>query len=354
MLTEQEVVAAALAEHGPEQAEKFVQEVIWRSYFKGWLERRPGIWSSYRSGLHSDRQSVDADPRLMEQFESAQSGTTGLTCFDAWMTELRDTGYLHNHARMWFASIWIFTFQLPWRLGADLFYRHLLDGDPASNTLSWRWVAGLHTRGKVYQAQAWNIAKFTAGRFAPNESDLASDVVGLDQIEEPQGLPEAAPLRKCVPPKPGQPTALLITEEDCLLEDFDLAGLDIRTAARLRTSHLRSDQPVSGRVIAFEDAALADTAQRCGVDAPQMDADDPAALAEWAASNGAVQIATPYAPTGPLRDMLEQAAPALASHGIILSEWQRDWDRQIWPYATAGFFKVKKRIPHLLQDLGLT
>jgi deoxyribodipyrimidine photo-lyase len=64
--------------------------------------------------------------------------------------ELVETGYLHNHARMWFASIWIFTLRLPWELGADFFLRHLLDGDAASNTLSWRWVAGLHTKGKHY------------------------------------------------------------------------------------------------------------------------------------------------------------------------------------------------------------
>ena len=50
---------------------------------------------------------------------------------------------MHNHVRMWFASIWIFTLNLPWQLGADFFMQHLLDGDPASNTLSWRWVAGI-------------------------------------------------------------------------------------------------------------------------------------------------------------------------------------------------------------------
>ena len=94
-------------------------------------------------------------------------GATGIDCFDAWARELVATGYLHNHARMWFASIWIFTLRLPWELGADFFLRHLIDGDPASNTLSWRWVAGLQTAGKTYLATAENIARFTGGRFAP-------------------------------------------------------------------------------------------------------------------------------------------------------------------------------------------
>ena len=107
------------------------------------------------------------------RLEQALAGQTGLDCFDAWVCELRETGYLHNHARMWFASIWIFTFELPWRLGADFFYRHLLDGDAASNTLSWRWVAGLHTRGKPYAARADNIRKFTGQRFNVRDEDLA-------------------------------------------------------------------------------------------------------------------------------------------------------------------------------------
>ena len=62
---------------------------------------------------------------------------------------------------MWFASIWIFTLNLPWELGANFFYKNLLDADPASNTLSWRWVAGLHTEGKFYLARQENIEKFS-------------------------------------------------------------------------------------------------------------------------------------------------------------------------------------------------
>ncbi|WP_410349501.1 FAD-binding domain-containing protein [Yoonia sp.] len=166
LVLESDAVAVALAAHGPHDAEKSVQEVIWRGYCKGWLECRPQVWDSYRDVLDADLAALDRDRRLRRDVDRAMVGQTGLTCFDAWAAELVDTGYLHNHARMWFASIWIFTLWLPWRLGADFFYRHLLDGDAASNTLGWRCVAGLHTRGKPYPADAQNIATFTAGRFA--------------------------------------------------------------------------------------------------------------------------------------------------------------------------------------------
>lgn len=349
LVLESDAVARALAAHGPEDAEKFVQEVIWRGYFKGWLERRPQIWDSYRAGLEDDLASLERDRRLRRDVDRAENGQTGIACFDAWSNELVDAGYLHNHARMWFASIWIFTLGLPWRLGADFFYRHLLDGDAASNTLGWRWVAGLHTRGKPYPADAQNIATFTAGRFQPRPGDLAEMTQGLEATE-PDGLPPVLPLRPVTPPQAGQPTALLITDEDCRVKDFDLAALDIRVAATLSASHLRSLLPVSDLVHRFEEGALIDAALRTGIAATPMKADDPASLARWATSAGASQIATPYITRGPLRDWLDQAAPALAKAGITLCEWRRDWDAAIWPHATAGFFKVKQNIPRILEQ----
>ncbi len=347
LVLEQDLVAAALAAHGPEEAEKFIQEVIWRGYFNGWLEHRPQVWDSYRIGLEADLAALDRDRRLRRDVDRAMNGQTGLECLDAWANELVQTGYLHNHARMWFASIWIFTLQLPWRLGADFFYRHLLDGDAASNTLGWRWVAGLHTRGKPYPADAQNIATFTAQRFTPRATDLAKVTHGLE-ASEPDGLPPARPLRPFTAPKPGQPTALLITDEDCRIEDFDLAALDIRTTATLATSALRSPLPVSDLVTRFEADALADAALRAGSQPKALQATDPAALAKRAAAAGATQIATAYIPRGPLRDWLDQAGPSLAAQGLTLCEWQRDWDAAIWPHATAGFFKVKQNIGQIL------
>jgi deoxyribodipyrimidine photo-lyase len=353
LVTEQEVVTAALAAHGSEAAKTYVEEVIWRGYFKGWLERRPQVWDSYVQGLQADFLSLKRDRQIRRDVDLATSGQTGIDCFDAWVQELVETGYLHNHARMWFASIWIFTLGLPWRLGADFFYRHLLDGDAASNTLGWRWAAGLHTRGKPYPARPQNIATFTHGRFAPRDDDLAEVTHGLEATE-PDGLPTVMPIRNVRAPQSGIPTALLITDEDCCLEDFDLSNLDICGTATLSCSHLRSPLNVADAVLAFEAGALADAALRRNASPVHLTATDPETLANWATEVGARQIFTPFVTRGPLRDWLDKAEVILTGSGITLCEQRRDWDDAIWPHATAGFFKIRKHIPRILDQTVLT
>jgi deoxyribodipyrimidine photo-lyase len=352
LVLEQEAVATALGAHGHAGAEKFIQEVIWRGYFKGWLEHRPGIWQAYRDGLMRDLERMEGERRLRRVVVSAEAGETGLACFDAWARELVETGYLHNHARMWFASIWIFTFGLPWRLGADFFLRHLLDGDPASNTLGWRWVAGLHMRGKPYVARAANIETYTDGRFAPRPIELAQDVTGLEG-EEREGLPPVMPLRVPRAPDAAVPSVLLLTEEDCCAEDFVPDRFDLRGVVTLAGSHLRSTRAVAKHVLRVEARALSDAAARGGWQAEVVRAGVPGNLAAWAGRCGARQIVTPYVPVGPLRDWLIEAQAGLEARGIVLAEWQRDWDRAIWPHATAGFFGVRKQIPRILSETGL-
>ncbi|MET1414765.1 FAD-binding domain-containing protein [Roseibium sp. HPY-6] len=351
LITEQEVVNAALEHHGQSGAEKFIQEVLWRSYFKGWLERRPGVWSAYRQGLAQDLDAVSANAGRQRALEEAESGRTGLDCFDAWARELTDTGYLHNHARMWFASIWIFTLKLPWRVGADFFLRHLLDGDPASNTLSWRWVAGLHTRGKLYEAQAWNIEKFTGGRFTPEPFDFETAPIALDGTE-PEGLPPLQPVRPARPPERNTPTLVVLTEDDCLPETLFPDHLDIRSVAILPTSELRSPRPVAGAVARFETGALLDAGERFGNGHEMLDAALPESLVVLAERCGARQLLAPFAPTGPLKDFFDAAAPAIAKQGLCLSECRRPWDDAVWRYASAGFFKVKKQIPNILDTMA--
>ena len=353
LLTEQEVVAAAISAHGYEGAEKFVQEVIWRGYFKGWLERRPQVWRGYCDGLTTDLTALSLDRALRRDVQKAMEGDTGVACFDAWVDELLNTGYLHNHARMWFASIWIFTLGLPWRLGADFFYRNLLDGDAASNTLGWRWVAGLHTRGKPYAAKAWNIATFTDQRFTPQKDDFNQIVSGLEDTE-PDGLPPVMPLRELNYPQINQPTALLITDEDCMLEDFNLDRFNIHTIGTMKASHLRSPLTVAKAISDFEDSALCDSAARIGVKPIHLRADHPEQLVNFALAAGATQIVTPYVTRGPLHDWLDQAKPALSESNITLAEWRRDWDSAIWPHSTAGFFKVKKQITSIIKQFSLT
>ena len=161
VLSELEVMNLSLKKHSFVKIEKFIQEVLWRVYWKGWLELRPLVWSDYIINLKSIREKYKEDPKYLEAIE----GKTNIECFNEWVKELKTYNYLHNHTRMWFASIWIFTIDLPWQLGAEFFLKHLYDGDAASNTLGWRWVAGIQTQGKHYLASEWNIKKFTNNRF---------------------------------------------------------------------------------------------------------------------------------------------------------------------------------------------
>ena len=157
LITEYEVTKKVLSKFPFQKVEKFIQEIFWRVYWKGWLELRPQVWTDFIEDL----KGIEED----KNYQIAVSGKTEIECFNDWVNELKENNYLHNHTRMWFASIWIFTLNLPWQKGAELFMKHLFDGDAASNTLSWRWVAGLQTKGKHYIAQGWNIAKFTNNKF---------------------------------------------------------------------------------------------------------------------------------------------------------------------------------------------
>tara|TARA_Y100001968_G_scaffold30977_1_gene23850 strand:- start:7050 stop:8165 length:1116 start_codon:yes stop_codon:yes gene_type:complete len=140
-----------------DKKKKFIEEILWRIYWKGYLENHKSIWIEYKN--------FKPNPHNSNMLETAMLGKTGIKFFDNCIEELRENNYLHNHSRMWFASIWIFTLKLPWQLGARLFLRHLLDGDASSNTLSWRWVAGLHTNNKPYIATKENLSKYTLNRF---------------------------------------------------------------------------------------------------------------------------------------------------------------------------------------------
>ncbi|MDC6477664.1 FAD-binding domain-containing protein [Candidatus Pelagibacter sp.] len=161
VINELEVIDKSLKKFSFAKNEKFIQEVLWRVYWKGWLELRPNVWSDYLVELNNLRNEFKKNQNYLNAIE----GKTNIECFNQWVKELKENNYLHNHTRMWFASIWIFTLELPWQLGAEFFMQHLYDGDAASNTLGWRWVAGIQTQGKHYLASEWNIKKFTNNRF---------------------------------------------------------------------------------------------------------------------------------------------------------------------------------------------
>ncbi len=161
VVNESEIINKSLKKFSFIKNEKFIQEVLWRVYWKGWMELRPKVWTDFLNDLNEIKIKYQNN----ENYLNAINGKTNIDCFNYWVDELKKYNYLHNHTRMWFASIWIFTLELPWQLGAEFFMKHLFDGDSASNTLGWRWVAGIQTKGKHYSAQEWNIKKFTNNKF---------------------------------------------------------------------------------------------------------------------------------------------------------------------------------------------
>lgn len=340
VITEAEVVDAVLQHHSRAAAEKFIQEVLWRTYWKGWLEMRPWVWLRFLETRDRQRDGL-ADPRALAD---AEAGRTGVEGFDDWARELAQTGYLHNHARMWFASIWIFTLRLPWALGADLFLRRLVDADPASNTLSWRWVAGLQTLGKTYLASRDNIARFTGGRFAP--AGLATEAHAL--TEPAPGPPTDLPAAAGSPPS--GPFLLLATPEDL---SPDLAWID---PASMAAAAVTADPRLSFGDAArrFAAGAASDLAARLArrVDGPVtvLPGLDAAALSEAARAAGVRKIVTAYAPVGPTAEALAKLAPDLGAEGLSLVQVRRDWDSRFWPHARAGFFAFRKHIPGLLGE----
>ncbi|RZV35701.1 MAG: DNA photolyase [Chromatiales bacterium] len=350
LVVEQELLETVLQRHSPAAASKFVEEVFWRAYFKGWLEQHPDVWVDYRTSLSQELAKLDADSGLLKRYERAVAGNTGIDCFDAWIDELITTGYLHNHARMWFASIWVFTLELPWQLGADLFYRHLIDGDPAANTLSWRWVCGLHTQGKTYLARADNIQKYTDGRFNP-DGQLATNAPALTESRAfaLKPIPAAQALR------PDERFGLLITEEDgcpaSLLDDAVPATILGAVATRLR-----SPLPVGGPARDFAQGAVVDTVDRVtrtlAVSGEVTASDDwGSLLVEWASKNRIETIVTAYAPVGPVAELLALAGDPLERNGIRLVQLRRVYDNVNWPHAGRGYFKLRKQIPALLEQL---
>jgi hypothetical protein len=355
VIGETEVLAAVLGQHSARAAEKFIAEVFWRIYFKGYLEQRPAIWDDYCRGRARALDALGENAGLRSAYAAAVEGRTGIAAFDVWASELEATGYLHNHARMWFASIWIFTLKLDWRLGADLFLKHLMDADAASNTLSWRWVAGLHTKGKHYLARAENIARYTAGR---PEGALAAARLAGDEAE-PLTEPQDHPRRKLELPGPvaaadlAAPFALLLHDEAAHHAPLALPAAPALVIGAARPE-ARSPGGLGPRARDFAQGVLAsgmaEAAAAFACPATQWRAGEP--LAPLLDAAGIARIALPYLPTGWTRDALWPDLAPLAEQGRLVT-LLGELDRVTWPLAKAGFFGVAKAIEELLAECGI-
>lgn len=326
LITEEECTRAVLRHHSPSAAEKFLQEIAWRTYWKGWLEIHPTAWSHYKKSLNEQEKTSD--------YFNAITGNSGIECLDHWTKELIETGYLHNHARMWFASIWIFTLQLPWQLGADFFLKHLLDGDPASNTLSWRWVAGLHTPGKHYLARADNIAKFTLGRFDPRgQLNEKAHPIPFDQSFEHQHL--------ILPPSPkaqGRIGHLMFPEDLAAAPE----GLGKIHACAV---FFPENESQSDLVTNFLDGAIQSIIAEHN--ATCLEQKFATSLSAWIEAEKLDSIIISQPTVGFTKDFLSSHILPPNTHYFV-----RSWDRLLWPHATAGFFKFKAALPNIQASLA--
>lgn len=351
VLAEEELVAAVTTLHQPATAAALVEGVFWRAYWKGWLELRPQVWDSYTKRLGSLFRTPDLEGAA-DSYERATEGRTGIDCFDAWCDELRETGYLHNRARRAFASIWTFTLGLPWELGADFMYRHLLDGDVAINTLSWRWVAGLQNGLAAQLVRRNEIYRQSAGRFNPDRLSKAHPPLGISRIPRPSNLPPAdlAIGRRAR-------VGLLLTLDDLGRESLRLPATVLAVAI---APELATDGPLalSPLVSNFRQGLLIDAGERCrAIDkVPVAALDDLSAesLADWARGFGINVVLLPQQPIGQYRSRLRQLRAELARAGIRLAVLRREWDRSLWEFAKAGFPELRRQIPLLIDTKAAT
>jgi deoxyribodipyrimidine photo-lyase len=344
LITEREVIAQVLSGHtdADPACHPFLREVLWRGYWRSYLEHRPSLWTSYRQMLTEHPPAND--PRYMQ----ATQAQSGIDVFDHWVRELRSEGYLHNHARLWFASLWIHTLRLPWQWGAAWFLEQLLDGDAASNTLSWRWVAGLHTKGKAYLASADNIAKFTNQRLVPGLP--ASSLVPIsDNADHPLVEPQLAPALAQHTAEEGE--ALLLLGDDLSVETLrHLSARALRAVAWMPTQKIASAFGWSDKVRSFHDQALQDARTRaekiwpraqCTI-LPAHDHEMGQVFGAWQAL-GIKHILVPAPHQGPYRDVWDKTGATLPGFEIV--PFNRRYDIELAPLGKKGFFDFWQRRP---------
>jgi deoxyribodipyrimidine photo-lyase len=222
-----DVLAGVTARHPLDMQHKFVFELGWRAYFRHvWQHRGEGILRSLHEGLLPD------DAYAGELPAEIRTACTGLPVVDEAVRTLYTTGMLHNHARMWLASYVVHVRKLHWRAGADWLYGHLLDGDLASNHLSWQWVAGTGSR-KPYLFNADNVARYAPASWHSPGSVIDTSYEALDHIARqparplrrehdapPRGLAGVEPRRHADPPDElgsTAPEAAVVTGRDVWL-----------------------------------------------------------------------------------------------------------------------------------------
>ena len=328
IINEKEVIEKSLIKFSFSKNEKFIQEVLWRTYWKGWLELRPNVWSDYLIELNKIKEEFKGNQKYLD----ALKGKTNIECFNAWINELKENNYLHNHTRMWFASIWIFTLELPWQLGAEFFMQHLYDGDAASNTLGWRWVAGVQTQGKHYLASEWNIKKFTNNRFdniklnenaPPIISEKTYSIIKQD-FNNPQNIEDKN---------------LLIFENNLSFEITDFQSNKFKKIYLISNKNENRSIKLSEKVIKFKSLLIEDQEQILKAKSIDCEVIDISEIKKIENFYGL------YPTVGENLDYLN-------SNNLKIDYLYRKLDQYSWQYCNKGFFNFKNYIPKIISTFN--
>ncbi len=325
VISELEVIKKSLNKFSFSKNEKFIQEVLWRTYWKGWLELRPAVWTDYLNELKKIREEFKDNA----DYKKAIEGNTNIECFNEWVNELKENNYLHNHARMWFASIWVFTLDLPWQLGAEFFMKHLYDGDAAANTLGWRWVAGIQTQGKNYLASEWNIKKFTNNRFSniklnenapPKTSDKTYAASKLD-FNNPQNLEEKN---------------LLIFENNLSFEISDFKDQKFKNIFLISNKNDNRTIELSEKLVNFKSQLIEDQKKRLEEKKINCEIIDLSEIQNLNETSYGL-----YPTVGENLDFIN-------TNNLKIEFLYRKLDQFSWQYCNKGFFNFKNYIPKII------
>ncbi len=328
IVNEQEIIKKSLGKFSFSKNEKFIQEVLWRTYWKGWLELRPNVWSDYLKELIKIKENLKNN----QNYKNAIEGKTKIDCFNQWVIELKENNYLHNHTRMWFASIWIFTLELPWQLGAEFFMQHLYDGDAASNTLGWRWVAGVQTQGKHYLASEWNIKKFTANRFnniklnenaPPKVSEKTYSIIKQD-FSNPQNIEDKS---------------LLIFDNNLAFEITDFQNYKFKKIYLISNENNNRSIKLGEKVLKFKSILIEDQKQR--LKAKSIDY-------EMISISEIKDIQNCYG----LYPSVGENLDYLNLNNSKITFLYRKLDQYSWQYCNKGFFNFKNYIPKIISTFN--
>ena len=328
VINEKEVIEKSLSKFSFSKNEKFIQEVLWRTYWKGWLELRPNVWTDYVAELNKIREEYKDN----QNYKNAIDGKTNIECFNYWVTELKENNYLHNHTRMWFASIWIFTLELPWQLGAEFFMQHLYDGDSASNTLGWRWVAGIQTQGKHYLASEWNIKKFTNNRF---------NNIKLNETAPPKVSEKTYSIvKQDFSNKNIDDENLFIFENSLSFETTDFQNHKFKKIYIISNKNENRSIKLSEKVIKFKSLLISDQKQRLENNSINCEVVDISEI-----KNISEKVIALYPTVGENLDYLN-------SNNLKIDFLYRKLDQYSWQYCNKGFFNFKNYIPKIISSLN--